>query len=500
MSRLSRRDFLRRSGSSLLAVPVAGGLLARVVPALAAEAKLDPERVRFRPDIEPVVRWIEETPRSQVLDRAADELRLGLPYRDLLAGLFLAGIRNIKPRPVGFKFHTVMVINSAHQLSLDAPQGDRLYPLFWALDDFKRSQDRDVREGDWWLGPAREPRVVPTTAARKLLVEAMEAWDEEAADAAVTGLCRGAGEAELKEALWQYGARNYRNIGHNIIFTAQAFRTLETIGFQHAEPVLRSLVYGILDGQPDEASAAPFAANRRLAHKVRPDWVVGKPDATATTSFLDTLRHADPPKAASEAASHLDRGVAASSLWDAVRLAAGELLMRSPGIVSLHATTAANSLHYAFRASGQDTTRVLMLLQAASWIALFRDAASRRVARDVRIDQLEGIDGEEAPGVEEIFNEIGRDRLTAARQALAFAAGGGTPDAFMDLGRRLIFNKGTDAHDYKFSAAVFEELQHTSPQWRPRLMAASTFYLKPSSGPDSRLLERTHSALSRISA
>ena len=35
------------------------------------------------------------------------QLKDGLSYRSLLAGLFLAGIRNIKPRPVGFKFNTV---------------------------------------------------------------------------------------------------------------------------------------------------------------------------------------------------------------------------------------------------------------------------------------------------------------------------------------------------------------------------------------------------------
>ena len=35
------------------------------------------------------------------------QLEDGLSYRSLLAGLFLAGIRNIKPRPVGFKFNTV---------------------------------------------------------------------------------------------------------------------------------------------------------------------------------------------------------------------------------------------------------------------------------------------------------------------------------------------------------------------------------------------------------
>ena len=66
---------------------------------------------KFRPEIEPVVRLIEDTPRDRSLEVMIAQLKKGLSYKDLLAGLFLAGIRNIKPRPVGFKFHAVMVIN-----------------------------------------------------------------------------------------------------------------------------------------------------------------------------------------------------------------------------------------------------------------------------------------------------------------------------------------------------------------------------------------------------
>ena len=61
-------------------------------------------------------RWSATGPRSsrsccgsrrplaeQVFEKAVAQLKEGPTYRSLLAGLFLAGIRNIKPRPVGFK-------------------------------------------------------------------------------------------------------------------------------------------------------------------------------------------------------------------------------------------------------------------------------------------------------------------------------------------------------------------------------------------------------------
>ena len=130
---LPRRQFLQAAS----ALGLGAGLgpwdaLSAITPATADEAKVGPEMVHFRPEIEPVVRWIEETPREQIFEKAVTQLKDGLSYRSLLAGLFLAGIRNIKPRPVGFKFHAVMVINSAHLLGQTSAVSERLLPLFWA--------------------------------------------------------------------------------------------------------------------------------------------------------------------------------------------------------------------------------------------------------------------------------------------------------------------------------------------------------------------------------
>jgi len=124
-----------------------------------AEAKLEPRMVRLHPEIEGLVRLLEDTPRERVLEEIAGRVKRGLSYREVLAALFLAGVRNVQPRPVGFKFHAVLVVNSAHLASLAAPDSDRWLPLFWAIDSFKSSQERDVREGDWTMGPVDEAAV-----------------------------------------------------------------------------------------------------------------------------------------------------------------------------------------------------------------------------------------------------------------------------------------------------------------------------------------------------
>ncbi len=97
------------------------GFMAKISPVSAAESKLRNGMVQFRPEIEPLVRLLEETPRAALLEEIGSRVRRGLSYREVLTALLLAGIRNVQPRPVGFKFHAVLVINSAHMASIQSP-------------------------------------------------------------------------------------------------------------------------------------------------------------------------------------------------------------------------------------------------------------------------------------------------------------------------------------------------------------------------------------------
>src|SRR5712691_852024 len=160
MAAISRRDVFCGLTSALVS-PV---LLSR------ADAQITPDMVRFRPEIEPLVGLIERTPRDQCAEMVVEQLRRGVSYRQLLAALFLAGIRNVNPRPPGFALHCVFVIYSAHLISLEAPADTRLLPLFYALDDFKAAQERDAKApvGDYTMLSMRGPIPAPDRAAAEL--------------------------------------------------------------------------------------------------------------------------------------------------------------------------------------------------------------------------------------------------------------------------------------------------------------------------------------------
>jgi len=498
----SRRDFLKTSATTG-ALLSAGDLsfLSQLPGVSRAETRLDVRSVRFQPEIEPLVRLLEETPRERLLEEVAARIKKGLSYRELLAALLLAGVRNIQPRPVGFKFHAVLVVNSAHLASLASPDSDRWLPIFWALDHFKESQARDAQEGDWTMGPVKESAVPPPAKSRQAFTDAMNNWDEAAADASVAGLVRSASSQELFEIFCRFGARDFRDIGHKAIFVANSWRTLQHIGWQYAEPVLRSLAYALLYHEGDNpatrdaAPDRPWRRNQPMAAKIRGELQQGKPDGPATTEMLATLREASDEEACDKLISQLNRGVGVLPVWDALFLGAGELLMRSPGIVSLHAVTTTNALHYAYQNSADGETRKLLLLQAAAFLPLFRGAGSG--GKGVKIDLFEPLPLKAAgpQAIEEIFAEVSDDRMTAARKMSAYLKENPQPEKLINAARRLIFLKGNNSHDYKFSSAVLEDYHHVSPSWRNRYLAASVFNLRGSGGPDNELVKRTRAAL-----
>ena len=498
-----RRSFLTSAtGAGALTALGQLGFLGRLPAVSAAEAKLPPHLVRFHPEIEPLVRLLEDTPRERLLEEVAARVQRGLSYRNVLAALMLAGIRNVQPRPVGFKFHAVLVVNSAHLASLASPDAERWLPIFWAIDQFKASQAANVKEGNWLMRPVDESRVPSSADARTAFLEAMDQWDEGAADAAITGLVRTAGANELFEIFARYGMRDFRDIGHKAIYVANSFRTLEVIGWQHAEPVLRSLAYALLDragakdnpAQADLPADRPFRDNLATVKQVRAGWLEGRRDAGATKELLQTVRSGAPADTSAAAVELLNQGVAPQSVFEALFGGAGELLMQAPGILSLHAMTFTNAIHYAWQRTQSDETRRLLLLQNAAFLPLYR---GDRTSKGPAIDSLEPIlptaKGDEA--VAEIFADIGSDRLIAARKMLGYLQGRNSAQPIADAARRLVFLKGTNSHDYKFSSAVLEDYEQLAQPWRDRLLAASVFYFRGSGEKDNVLVGRIRTAL-----
>ena len=464
---MDRRDFLRAAGSAAtlsLASP-----LGRTAPA----------------DIDELLDILEDTPRSQTIERVVARIRSGVSYEDLLAALTLATVRNVQPYPdVGFKYHAVMVLQALHRTASGMGSTQRWLPVLWGVDYFKEEQADELQASGWTM-PARTPTPACSLAqARSGLVSALDHWDLEAADAAVVDFANAAQPREVFELLVRYGARDFRGIGHKAITVLNAHRILALLGWRHREPVLRSVAAALVNhhDDPNPATAeleddAAWRQNTALRREIPESWLEGRADAAASREMLAVLREADSLEASRAVVGLLSDGVSPMSLWDALHAAAAELMLTDPDVVPLHAQTSSHALHYGFRESRDTATRQLMLLQCAAFIPRFR-ARVRARRRAVTIDALEPLEvAAGAEALEDIFSRGRRGRARAAGKALSYLQAGGAVQPIVDRVRHYLAETGDNSHHFKFAEAVFENHAWTpgSP-WRDRCLAAGFVY------------------------
>ena len=466
---MNRRRFLRATGGAA-ALSLGGRLgLARTLPEVGALHRL-----------------IEETPRERVAAELAALIRDGLDHRRTLTALAVATARGVQPFPhVGFKYHTVLALQSVHLTALALPDRERWLPVFWALDYFKRAQEQERRQSGWTMGPRPDPVAGTVEAARKRLVDALDRWDLEAVDPAIVDFARLATPEQLSEILFRYGIRDLRAIGHKVIAVQNVHRLAPIVGPEYAAPVLRSLAAALQNhGYDPNPAASDLASDRTwrefqaMLGEVPKTWKQGRRDDAARNELVRTLREVSELDAGRAVIDLLKHGVSADSIWEGLFATAAEVVLRRPAVVPVHAQTSANAFHYVFRHARAEATQLLALLQSAAFMPGFwrrvRDAQP-----DLRVDELEplAVSGDGAEALRGAFSELPHDRTSGARKALHYLRHGGSADAFVAGARRQLARNGRRAHDYKFTEAALENFRQMAPgAWRDRMLAASMAY------------------------
>ncbi len=96
--------------------------------------------------------------------------------------------------------------------------------------------------------------------------------------------------------------------------------------------------------------------------------------------------------------------------------------------------------------------------------------------------------------VETIFDTVRADRPSAAAQVLTYMQRGGEIAPLIRKARELVFSKGTDSHDYKFSSAAIEDATAIDAKWRGHYLAGCSYLLHGSSEKTTTLSERVRAA------
>ena len=466
---VDRRGFIRATGSAA-AVSLTGRLgLAQALPEIGALHRL-----------------VEETPHERVAAELARLIGDGLDHRRTLTALAVATSRRVQPFPhVGFKYHTVLALQSVHLTALNLPDKERWLPVFWALDYFKRAQDAERRRSGWTMGRQPAPVAGTVEEARKSLVDALDRWDLEAVDPAVLDFARLATPEKLSELLFRYATRDLRAIGHKAIAVQNVHRLLPMVGPEYAPPALRSLAAALQNhGNDPNPAISDLPSDRTwrefqaMLGEIPKTWKQGRRDDAARNELVRTLREVTELDAGRAVIDLLKHGVSTDSIWEGLFATAAELVLRRPTVVPVHAQTSANAFHYAFRHARTETTQLLALLQSAAFMPAFR----RRVGNmrpDLRVDELEplAVPGNGADALREAFFELPHDRTSGARKALHYLQHGGSADKLVASARRQLARNGRQSHDYKFTEAALENYREmASSAWRDRILSASMAY------------------------
>jgi hypothetical protein len=497
-------------------------------PARAQDLEFHPAIVRFSAQTEPLIELILKTPREQSIETIVREFGKGLPYRHFLAALYLTAIRAGQWHANPFD-HNAYVVHSAHQLSLDLPAQEMLFPSLWALDNLK------ARPLDPISPPIRISGKFPQGAkAASEVRKGIEERDEDRAVRGIIGLNRSAGASRVGESIWEVASRDWTFIGHLSILASNSWRLLQTIGWQHSEPVLRYVISGFTGAkgsQPDLKYLAENTARVDRNWRALPeDWAAAGAEPALTRELLSLIRLQKADDACDLAVSRLVAGkTKADAVWDAVFLSAGEMIAcTQKNSTPLHANTAANALRYAFSESGNSRTRLLIVLQALAWMTRFRagmaeqgwlkvsiditSLASAKIAADNRevaqniLENLShgGMDHGEAsrspvPGWHGLSYNYQPWRREAADQAFALAHEQGGTQILFELAARMLVSKADgDPHRIKFATAMFENYQTTSPAWRPHLAAAATYSFLGADAPETSTIVRAREAIKRL--
>src|SRR6185369_13288825 len=200
---------------------------------------------------------------------------------------------------------------------------EQLLPDFYALSGFKGGQKAYPNKKGT---PELTGKLPAADKALDELHAALREWDTDRAERAVVALARSRGSAAVLEPLWHYAGRDWGFIGHMAILVANSVRLLETIGWQHAEHVLRYVVQGLAGWGKDHADhedVRPYWANLTRVEKsvgrLPGDWADAKGNEGLTKDLLTLLRDGKSVEACNLVVKQLTEGKAkAGAVWDAV--------------------------------------------------------------------------------------------------------------------------------------------------------------------------------------
>src|SRR6266403_2611286 len=335
----TRREFLADVGRGMLVAAVGYGIAHELclAPAFAADA---PDSLDFGP-LEPLVRFMQETPANKLLPALADKLKSGTDLRGLVAAGALANARTFGGEDyVGF--HTVMALAPSLHMARELPDALQPLPVFKVLyRNTNRIQEKGGRKEEV-LHPIKPASLAAGRSCGETVRDAVHRKDADEAERSFAAIAQLSADDALNSLL--YTVQDNTEV-HRVVLPYRSWDLLDLIGKDHAHTLLRqSLRYclksesypqnakyneprTLLPKMLEEHKLLDRAPGARAAED---DWV----DQLSQTIFTST-----PEQAAQAAATALAEGFSPAAVGEAISLAANQLILRDLGRTPREETT-----------------------------------------------------------------------------------------------------------------------------------------------------------------
>jgi hypothetical protein len=474
-----------------------GGAVASELGLVKSFADEGPRALDFGP-IEPLVRFMQETPPDKLIPELAEKLRAGAELRRLVAAAALANARTFGGEDyVGF--HTMMALAPALHMAAELPSALQPLPIFKVLyRNTTRIQEKGGRKEEV-LCQVEPAKLTAGGAGGEVLAEAVRRKDVNEAERTFAAVAQQSPNDALDQLL--YAVEDHTEV-HRVVLPYRAWDLLDLIGKEQAHTLLRQSVRYCV-----RAESWPKSSNQAEPRTVLPklleqykllDRAIGSRQAEDdwVSKLSESIFTGSPEQAAEAAAAALSEGFSPGVVGEAISLAANQLILRdrgrapgeeSPGkppgtvhgdSIGVHASDSACAWRNLARVShGRNTVACLIL--GAYQVALDRVARGGDflhwdpLPTPYHVDQIKVT---EADALLREADQAIRQNLQAHAAAIVHRYGklGHPPRPVFDLLLRYAVSEDGALHAEKYYRTVTEEFSSARPafQWRQLIALA----------------------------
>jgi hypothetical protein len=473
------------------------------------------QRVQYPEAIEPLVQFIEETPRSEILDRTLEKLRAGVPIKTMLTASALAVTRSsdLPPGHHGGPLHPVAGLYALSKL-VERLEGDEKFlpvlqhvalankhvhdpvtspfalPEFEPLDASGTATSRSADLAADGGGEVVDGRGVE--AAKAAFLTAVSRGETNKADHLFLWLWDNIPQIEAFDLLMSVAIPKNALDDHYFIFPANTWRYLETYGKEHLKVLMRPAVryvtrfptFRVLP-EIDALIEEHKLMDRVLRQKTGDDETAEVGRVGEAIGACNT--YTDIPKLLAQA---LADGLSMEGAGEALSIGAAGLFLRSltgnPMDVHLH--TSANLRRYLLKLDGLSKKNKLLTLlfwhtgpevkstqyrmESTPQPDMAAVAALPHRSQEDLLDAITHSIYTQPPTDWSTVTNLGKmravpevkDTVNLAQQYVQLGYDG---EAFIKrLGEIVCHDSFTEMHAFKHHQAIVEEFYNTREPWR----------------------------------